>query len=126
IKEVKKPKVVAADAAYKTPAIAKYLIGNEIQPAFPYTRPKTKEGFFKKSDYIYDEYYNCYLCPAGQVMNYSTTTKDGRRQYKSDPSFCMNCPMLSQCTESKNHQKIIERHIWEHYVEEAEHLRHTS
>ena len=126
IQKVKKPKIVAADAAYKTPAIAKYLFGNEIQPAFPYTRPKTKEGFFKKSDYTYDEYYNCYLCPAGQLMNYSTTTKDGKRQYKSDPSFCINCPMLSQCTESKNHQKIIERHIWEHYVEEAEHLRHTS
>ncbi len=29
-----------------------------------------------------------------------------------------------QCTESKNHQKLIQRHIWEAYLEEAEHLRH--
>ena len=33
---------------------------------------------------------------------------------------------LSQCTESKQHQKLIQRHIWESYVEEAEHLRHSN
>ena len=35
-------------------------------------------------------------------------------------------PLLSQCTESKNHQKLVQHHIWETYVEEAEHLRHTT
>ncbi|ACA38801.1 hypothetical protein Bsph_1193 [Lysinibacillus sphaericus C3-41] len=32
---------------------------------------------------------------------------------------------LSQYTESKNHKKLIQRHIGELYVEEAEHLRHS-
>jgi len=32
---------------------------------------------------------------------------------------------LSQCTESKNHKKFIQRHIGELYAEEAEHLRHS-
>lgn len=31
---------------------------------------------------------------------------------------------MKQCTESKNYTKLIQRHIWEAYVEEAEHLRH--
>ena len=31
----------------------------------------------------------------------------------------------SQCTESKNYKKLIQRHTWELYVEEAEHLRHS-
>ncbi len=35
---VGKPEAVAADAAYKTPAITNYLITNEITPALPYTR----------------------------------------------------------------------------------------
>jgi hypothetical protein len=46
--KVGKPKAAGADAAYKTPAIKKYLIENEITPVLPYTRPRTKEGFFKK------------------------------------------------------------------------------
>ncbi len=29
----------------------------------PYKRPMTKEGFFKKYEYVYDEYYDCYICP---------------------------------------------------------------
>lgn len=29
-----------------------------------------------------------------------------------------------QCTESRNHQKFVTRHIWQEYLEEANHLRH--
>ncbi|MFT9495835.1 MULTISPECIES: IS1182 family transposase [Bacillota] len=121
---VGKPKAVAADAAYKTPAIAKYLFDQEITPVLPYTRPRTKDGFFRKHEYVYDEYYDCYLCPAGEVLKYSTTTKEGYREYKSPKHVCAHCPFLAQCTESKDHQKVITRHIWQEYLEEAEHLRH--
>ncbi|WP_346235868.1 IS1182 family transposase [Lysinibacillus telephonicus] len=126
MEKVKKPLAVAADAAYKTPAITKFLFEHDIQPALPYTRPKTKDGFLRKHEYVYDEYYDCYLCPEGQVLKYATTTKDGKRQYKSNPTQCVNCPLLTQCTSSKDHRKIIERHIWAHHVEEADHLRHQS
>ena len=122
----KKPASVAADAAYKNPALAHYLNKKEIRPVFPYTRPKTKDGFFKKSDYVYDEHFDCYICPHDQVLPYRTTTKKGYRQYSSDPKVCENCPFLSQCTESQNHQKLIERHLWQEYLDEAEHLRHTE
>lgn len=124
MKHIGKPEAVAGDAAYKTPAIAQYLIEHGITPAFPYTRPRTKEGYLKKHDYVYDEHFDCYLCPQGQVLEYSTTTKEGYRQYKSNPSYCATCPLLSQCTQSKNHQKLIQRHVWEEYLEEADHLRH--
>ena len=40
--------VIVADAGYKTPAIAKLLIDDGILPLFPYKRPQTKDGFFKK------------------------------------------------------------------------------
>jgi transposase len=121
-----KPYAVAADAGYKTPAIAQYLFENEIRPALPYTRPRTKEGYLKKNDFVYDEHYDVYLCPGGQELKYSTTTKEGYRQYFSNPVQCKECPFLSQCTQSKNHQKLIQRHVWEEYLEEAEHLRHTD
>lgn len=121
---VKKPLAVAADAAYKTPAITNFLLENQMLPVLPYTRPKTKDGFFRKHDYVYDEHYDCYICPNDQMLPYVTTTKEGYRQFKSDPTICANCPFLAQCTESKNHTKLIQRHIWAAYVEEAEHLRH--
>ncbi|KML37801.1 IS1182 family transposase [Cytobacillus firmus] len=124
IEKVSKPEAVAADAAYKTPAITSYLLKNDITPALPYTRPRTKEGFFRKHEYVYDEHFDCYICPAGEILNYTTTTKEGYRQYKSDPRICADCPFLSQCTQSQAQQKLIQRHVWEEHVEEADHLRH--
>lgn len=52
-------KTLVADVGYKTPAIAKLLIDDGIQPLLPYKRPMTKEVFFKKYEYVYDEYYDC-------------------------------------------------------------------
>ena len=115
-----------ADAAYKTPAIAKLLIDDNIAPIFPYKCPQTKEGFFKKYEYIYDEYFDCYICPNNKILKYSTTNREGYREYKSCPSDCVNCPFLHHCTESADKVKIVTRHIWENYIEICEDLRHTG
>ena len=71
------------DSGYKIPAIAKLLLDDRITPVFPYKRPMTKQGFLRKYDYVYDEYYDCYLCPGDQILEYSTTNRDGYREYKS-------------------------------------------
>lgn len=118
-------KTLIADAGYKTPAIAKMLIDAGITPLFPYKRPMTKQGFFFKHDYVYDEYYDCYICPNNQTLAYSTTNRDGYREYKSRSYICSKCPYLRQCTESRDHVKLVTRHIWEPYMEMCEDIRHT-
>ena len=120
------PEKIIADAGYKTPAIAKLLIDDGVTPIFPYKRPMTKDGFFKKYDYVYDEYYDCFICPNNKILSYSTTNRDGYREYKSCPQECKSCPYLSQCTESKNRTKVVTRHIWEHYIEQCEDIRHIG
>lgn len=117
--------MIIVDAGYKTPAIAKRLLDDGISPLFPYKRPMTKEGFFRKQEYVYDEYYDCYICPNGQVLGYSTTNRSGYREYRSCSAICESCPHLSQCTNSRNHQKVVTRHIWEGYMEECEDIRQT-
>ncbi|MDR7076120.1 cytochrome c [Neobacillus niacini] len=97
-----KPEAVAADAGYKTPAIAQFVFENDITPALPYTRPRTKDGYMKKHEYIYDEYYDCYFCRQGQILKYATTTKNGKRQLFSNPLECQNCPLLSNARRVKN------------------------
>ncbi len=58
-KNIGKPKYVAVDAGYKIPYISKLLIDQEIRPIMPYTRPRSKKGFFRKYEYVYDGYYDC-------------------------------------------------------------------
>ena len=66
-------KVVTADAGYKTPWICKRIFDDGRIPSMPYKRPQTKDNFFKKYDYVYDEYYDCYICHNDKVLKYSTT-----------------------------------------------------
>lgn len=120
------PESVAVDAGYKTPFICKTLIDRKIRPVMPYKRPMTKKGFFRKHEYVYDEYYDCYLCPGDKILTYRTTNREGYREYHSNPSDCETCPHRSQCTESRDHTKRLMRHVWQDYLDEAEHLRHTT
>ena len=72
--------------------------------------------------------YNVTLVNAGdpndKTLYYTTTNKEGYRQYKSEARDCENCPFKSQCTKSK--VKTITRHIWENFVEQANELRYTE
>ena len=118
------PGTLVMDAGYKNPPIAKMLLDDKVTPVFPYARPKTREGFFRKNEYVYDEYFDCYLCPNNQVLKYSTTNREGYREYKSDPQICRDCPYLEKCTQNKTHQKTVTRHIWQEYLEICEDIRH--
>lgn len=113
------------DAGYKTPGIAHLIFTDNLTPVFPYKRPMTKKGFFKKYDYVYDEYYDQYICPNMKVLNYTTTNRDGYREYKSNPLDCGQCPLITKCTESKEKRKLIQRHVWEDDMEQCEEIRHS-
>ena len=60
------------------------------------------------------------------MLNYSTTNREGYREYKSCGSTCAECPYLCKCTQSKDHVKVITRHIWEPYLEMCEDIRYTE
>ena len=109
------------DAGYKTPGIAHLLFQNNLTSVFPYKRPMTKKGFFKKYDYVYDQY----ICPNMKVLKYTTTNRDGYREYKSNPVDCSRCPLIANCTESKEKRKQIQRHLWEEDMERCEDIRHS-
>ena len=91
----------------------------------PYKRPMTKEGFFPKYEYVYDEMYDCYICPSNRkVLEYSTTNEDGYREYKSNLATAETARIF-QSVHSRDHQKVVQRHVWEDYMERCEDIRHT-
>lgn len=116
---------VVCDAGYKTAAICKEVIDDGRNISLPYKRPLGKKGFYRPNDFVYDEYYDCVICPRNEVLSYSTTNRDGRKVFKSCPSKCANCPDLSKCTQNKKHVKTIEVHLWKDYLEQAEDFRHS-
>lgn len=118
------PTYLIADAGYKTPTIAHYLLSQKVIPVFPYTRPRGKKDRLRPKDFIYDDYYDCYLCPEHHVLTYRTTNRQGYREYQSQPEDCQTCPLLNQCTTSQAHQKVVTRHVWKADLESCEDIRH--
>ncbi len=115
---------IVADSAYKTPWICKKIIDDGRVPSMPYVRPKTVCGH-EWWKYVYDEYYDCVICPEYQVLHYATTNKDGYREYKSKSNICEKCPTRELCTKNAKCEKTVTRHIWSDYIELAEDYRHT-
>ena len=95
-------------------------------PATCYTRPKTKEYGHPWWTYVYDEYFDDVICPEYRALHYTTTNRDGYREYKSRTYFCKNCPTRAQCTENAKCEKTVLRHVWQDFVEMAEHVRHMT
>jgi len=116
---------VAVDAGYRTPWIMKQIFDSDRLATVPYKRAMTKKGYFKKSEYVYDNHRDCYLCPENRILKYSTTNRDGYREYKSTARICVDCPSRHRCTESKNHTKVVTRHVWAEYMERAEEIRRS-
>lgn len=104
---------VALDSGYLTTNICKELKEREIFALIGHRRFHPVKGLFSKFKFKYDPIKDHYLCPNKQILEYRTTTRNGYREYISDSKICAECPGLSQCTHSKNHRKVVTRHVWE-------------
>ena len=116
---------IVADSAYKTPHICKKIFDDNRVLSTAYKRPMTMDGGHEWWKYVYDEYYDCMICPEYHTLTYSTTNRDGYREYKSNPETCKNCPTRHLCTHSKDCVKVVQRHIWKNYEELADDARYT-
>jgi transposase len=110
---------VALDSGYLTNPICKGLAERGIFGVIAHRRYQPTKGLFPKWKFTYDPERNVYICPNQQELTYRTTTREGYREYKSDPKNCAKCPFLTQCTRSKNHQKVMTRHVWEDYKDQV-------
>jgi transposase len=117
---------IVMDAGYKTPWIAKKVLEDSRIPILPYTRSHTKKDGFKPWDYTYDEANDQIICPRGEILRHTTTDKTGKRTYRSCPKSCVNCPCREKCGANEKGQKLIQRHIWQEYLDLVEQLRKTE
>lgn len=107
------PAMVGLDAGYYTPQVCHGLELREILGVMGYRTPNHRAGYFYKRQYVYDAASDSYTCPAGQALQYRTTSRQGYRQYHSDAQQCTHCDVRQRCTQSANQTKVVVRHVWE-------------
>ena len=106
--------------------ICKRIIDDGKTPYLPYKCPMGNSDFFRPYMYVFDEYYDCVICPENHVLKYSTTNRDGYREFKSKSYICEKCASRSQCTNNSKCEKTVIKHLWNDYLEIAEDIRHTD
>ena len=57
-------------------------------------------------------------------MVYFTTKREDYREYKSREYLSKTYPTRRMCTENAKCEKTVLRHLWQDYVEMAEHVRY--
>ena len=117
---------VGLDAGYMSAPICKGLEDREIYGVIGYRRPTHIKGHLPKRAYTYTPQTDTYLCPNGQSLTYRTTSREGYREYRSDPAVCKGCPYLGQCTSNAQKIKTVTRHVWECYREKVDSHRLTA
>ena len=81
------------------------------------SRPKEREAakeLFRKEDFRYDKENDCYYCPAGQILKFSTEDK-GYKRYRNVKA-CKSCNFKQYCT--KGNRRDLCRHIHEEHAEQ--------
>jgi hypothetical protein len=109
---------VALDAGYLTSALCHELSKAKIFGVIGHRRFSGVRGMFLKRKYRYDKARDSYVCPSGEELRYRTTTREGYREYVSNPEKCRMCEFLNQCTKSRDNRKVVTRHVWAESVEE--------
>ncbi|MGX2968079.1 transposase, partial [Ursidibacter sp. B-7004-1] len=59
----------------------------------------------------------------GQLLIYSTTTREGYHTYKSNLAYCRTCPLRTQCTQNQKAERLITRHIYQATMDNANAVR---
>lgn len=119
---------VCLDSGYNTPAICKKIKDDGKEALMPYSRQKGRKDkeLMAKKEFEYNKENDCYVCPTGEILELKTVDKQGYKIYKSDKKSCEICPLKEKCTKSKNHQKVITRHIWQDYKDEVNMKRYEK
>lgn len=94
------PQRLAADTAYGTGRLLKWLVERGITPHVPvWDKSARKDGKFSKADFTFDPEHNVYICPAGKELTHSGFVDQGRiLPYRARAFYCARCDLKPRCT----------------------------
>jgi transposase len=95
-----RPRRLAADTAYGAVRLLKWLVDRNIAPHVPvWDQSARSDGTFSRSDFVFDQERNVYICPGGADLT-STGNIDGGHTvyYRANKRDCSTCLLKPRCT----------------------------
>jgi len=105
-----KCETACADAGYADTNDLKKIDDQDIKVIVPTQRQALREGEkpFSKREFVYNSDKDCYYCPKGHELHYtSTDTRKNKFHYIiSNKKLCLRCKHYGECTISKKGRTI--------------------
>lgn len=114
-----KVKYVGLDAGYLTNLICKELDERKIKGAIGFRLGPHKKGKYTKYRFQYVKEWDVYMCEDLRPLTYRTTTREGYKEYVSNPKDCKECMHKEKCLTGKNDRRTIRRHVWEEFKDDV-------
>ena len=90
---------VLADAGYSNGEQLAELESLGVEAVVPPNRSINNQGqgdYYQKHDFTYDETWDCFICPAGELLSYRTIQSKGKQKLYAR-SGCSDCAEQSRC-----------------------------
>jgi transposase len=128
-------KKLIGDTAYGTAEFLGWMVNEKgIEPHVPvWDKGKRTDGTFSRSDFIFDEDNDQYICPNGKLLkrhrrNFKVprtgVTKSNEIKYRASKLDCAACPLKEQCCPNVELRKVV-RSIHESARDVARVVRQT-
>jgi transposase len=94
------PQRLAADTAYGTARLLKWLVDRGITPHIPvWDKSARIDGMFSRADFIFDRARNIYVCPGGAELTSTGNIDQGHIvYYRANKNDCSTCLLKPKCT----------------------------
>ncbi len=103
-----KPDRLAGDVAYGTGEMLGWLVAHDIDPHIPvWDKSKREDGTFSRTEFIYDQERDLYICPGGKALKTTGRVHDGKTLYYRASKFdCEACPLKARCCPKSPERRI--------------------
>jgi transposase len=129
-------KRLIGDTAYGTAEILGWMVNEKgIEPHVPvWEKGERSDGTFSRSDFVFDEQNDCYICPKGKELkrfrrhftkSRSGINKDGSIRYRASEHDCAVCALKERCCPNTPARKVT-RSIHESARDVARAMRKTA
>lgn len=95
-----RPQRLAGDTAYGAVRLLKWLVDRGITPHIPvWDKSARSDGTFSRSDFVFDQERNIYVCPGGAVLTSTGNIDQGHIvYYRASKNDCSTCSLKPKCT----------------------------
>ena len=103
-----KPDRLAGDVAYGTGEMLGWLVAHDIDPHIPvWDKSKREDGTFSRTEFIYDQERDLYICPGSKALKTTGRVHDGKTLYYRASKFdCEACPLKARCCPKSPERRI--------------------